>query len=82
MESAALYAMIFGSDKFDKYVGELQMATMMQQADDEEDVPAALMAFKQTKREVSTDVGPRGLWLSRRGGRGPRPLQPRCRRVC
>ena len=55
MDSSALYAMIFGSEKFYKYVGELQMATMMQKGG-EEDIPEPLMAFKQTKREVQCAV--------------------------
>jgi len=55
MDSSALYAMIFGSEKFFKYVGELQLATMMQKGEDE-DIPEPLMAFKQTKREVQCAV--------------------------
>ncbi len=59
MESGALFAMIFGSEKFDSLLGELQLASQMQamQAQDSagsgsvESHPK-MKAFKQKKREV------------------------------
>eukprot|EP00667_Euglena_gracilis_P022248 EG_transcript_24673 len=50
MDSAALYAMIFGSEKFERYIGELQMATMTRGR--QQQVPEVLASFRQTKREV------------------------------
>lgn len=49
MDSAATFEMIFGSEKFEPLVGELQLAAM---ANSQEDAPPELMDFKQRKREV------------------------------
>ena len=53
MDSGAMFAMVFGSEKFDALVGELQLAAEMA-AEGEEEVyrnPRA-KAFKQKRREV------------------------------
>ncbi|CAM6006481.1 unnamed protein product [Sphagnum balticum] len=54
MESGALYAMIFGSEKFEPYIGELKLASQMQAADTESDLEShpKVKAFRQRKREV------------------------------
>ncbi|GBG28648.1 DnaJ family protein [Hondaea fermentalgiana] len=67
MDSSAFFMMIFGSEKFDYYVGELQLATMMSMGQDVEgeDEDAAMQAlfsnnpameFRQRKRIVQTAV--------------------------
>jgi len=53
MDSAALFAMIFGSEKFKQYTGDLQITDQMMQ---EEKFPEPLVAFRQTKREVQCAV--------------------------
>ena len=61
-DSSALFMMIFGSDKFQKYVGELKVATMFELGVDEQEEmdPFAMetmqMKQKQAKREVQIAV--------------------------
>lgn len=55
MDSGAMFAMIFGSEKFDSYVGELQLASQMQADSDIHSHPK-VRAFKQKKREVKCAV--------------------------
>ncbi|KAJ1418486.1 X-domain of DnaJ-containing-domain-containing protein [Ochromonadaceae sp. CCMP2298] len=54
MDPSTLFAMIFGSDKFVPLVGELKVATQMQEGGEGEEgpAPAKLKAFRQKKREV------------------------------
>jgi hypothetical protein len=51
MESGAMFAMIFGSEKFEPLVGELQLASQMQ-ADTPVHAHPRVQAFKQRRREV------------------------------
>lgn len=51
LDSATFFAMIFGSEAFEQFVGELQLATLMQQ--EGEDVTPAFLEHKQLKREIS-----------------------------
>lgn len=53
MDSKATFEMIFGSEKFEPLVGELQLAAM---ASAQEDTPSELLEFKQRKREVMIAV--------------------------
>lgn len=50
LDSATFFAMVFGSEAFEQFVGELQLATLMQQ---EESATPALLEHKQLKREVT-----------------------------
>jgi len=59
MDSAAMYAMIFGSEKFEKYVGEMQITTLLR--GHEEKIPEILLSFRQTKREVQCAVTLAGI---------------------
>jgi len=55
MDPSTLFAMIFGSEKFVPLVGELKLATQMQQANDNssDNVNSnKLMKFRQRKREI------------------------------
>uniref|UniRef100_A0A7S2SMW4 J domain-containing protein n=1 Tax=Mucochytrium quahogii TaxID=96639 RepID=A0A7S2SMW4_9STRA len=66
MDSSAFFMMIFGSEKFDYYVGELQLATMLtmsqdENASDEENMDklfskSPIMEFRQKQREVQCAV--------------------------
>jgi len=56
MDPGALYAMIFGSEKFEPLIGELSMASHMTGGEDEADVHPKLKAFKQRQREVRCAV--------------------------
>lgn len=60
MDSGALYAMIFGSEKFEPIIGELKLASEMQAAASqfqfELEHHPKIKAFKQTKREVKLAV--------------------------
>jgi len=65
MDSSAFFMMIFGSEKFDYYVGELQLAMMMsmgQEMNEDENALNALfddnpqMRYKQLKRTVQCAV--------------------------
>ena len=49
-----MYAMLFGSEKFDDLIGELQLASMMQQAEagDTMDPSMKHLSHKQRAREV------------------------------
>lgn len=51
MDSGALFAMIFGSEKFEPLVGELKLATEMQ-AETVQEAHPKVLAFKQRQREV------------------------------
>jgi hypothetical protein len=54
-----MYAMIFGSEKFEPLIGELQIAKQMQNQQEEEKptrFEAKLNKFQQTKREVKCAV--------------------------
>lgn len=61
-DSGALFMMIFGSDKFQKYVGELKVATMFELGVEEQEevdpfAPETMqMRQKQAKREVQLAV--------------------------
>lgn len=55
MDSGALFAMIFGSEKFEPLVGELQLATQMN-AESEAANDPRFRAWKQKKREVQCAV--------------------------
>jgi len=54
MDSTTMFAMLFGSEKFDELVGELQLAAMLQQAEAQQSEYADLkhMSHKQRQREV------------------------------
>lgn len=55
MDPSTLFAMIFGSEKFVPLVGELKLATQMQQANDNSNDNVnsnKLMKFRQRKREI------------------------------
>jgi len=55
IDSAAMFSMIFGSDKFESYVGELQMVSSMKSSD--EGVPSnRYLEFVQWQREVTCAV--------------------------
>lgn len=54
MDPGALYAMIFGSEKFEPLIGELSLAAHMNGDDD--DVHPKLKEFKQKQREVRCAV--------------------------
>ena len=47
-----MYAMLFGSEKFDDLIGELQIAAILQQAEGGEDPSLKHMSHKQRQREV------------------------------
>lgn len=55
MDSAALFAMIFGSENFEPLVGELQLASQMQEDSEIHNHPK-VRTFKQKKREVKCAV--------------------------
>jgi hypothetical protein len=50
MDSGAMFAMIFGSEKFEPLVGELELASQMAEA--EQHSHPKLRAFRQRKREI------------------------------
>ena len=55
MDPSTMYAMLFGSEKFDDLIGELQIASMLQQAEGMQegmDPSIKHMSFKQRAREV------------------------------
>ncbi|KAJ8612576.1 hypothetical protein CTAYLR_007200 [Chrysophaeum taylorii] len=52
-DPATFFAMVFGSEQFETYVGELQMATMMKEERDVDDVEAD---FLQRRRSVQLAV--------------------------
>ena len=54
MDPSTMYAMLFGSEKFDDLIGELQIAALLQQAQEggEADPSLRHMAHKQRQREV------------------------------
>jgi hypothetical protein len=69
MDSGALYAMIFGSEKFEPLIGEVKLASQMSQTDGASKVwialfslliacqdPPQLVNFRQRKREVQCAV--------------------------
>jgi hypothetical protein len=49
MDSSALYAMIFGSEKFEPLVGELQLASQMQSETGSDKVPVELSPYPYMK---------------------------------
>ena len=49
MDSKAIFEMIFGSEKFEPLIGELQLSQMTSM---QEDHPPEIMEFKQKKREI------------------------------
>ena len=49
MDSKIIFEMIFGSEKFEPLLGELQLSMMMNM---QEDQPSELVKFKQKKREI------------------------------
>jgi len=51
MNSSALFAMVFGSEKFDALIGELTLATQMSMEKPEEQHPR-YQSFKQKKRQL------------------------------
>ena len=53
MDSKAIFEMIFGSDKFEPLIGELQLSMMTSM---QENHPPEFMDFKQKKREVQIAV--------------------------
>lgn len=55
VDSATLFAMIFGSEKFVPLVGELKIATQMQERDNEEG-GSKLRNFRQKKREIQCAI--------------------------
>jgi hypothetical protein len=62
MDSGALFAMLFGSEKFDALVGELQLAAeMAAEAENEAFRHPRARAFKQKRREVTCAVHLAGL---------------------
>lgn len=54
LDPSTLYAMLFGSEKFDDLIGELQLASMIQQAESGDGIDPSLkhMSHKQRAREV------------------------------
>ena len=57
MDSAAMFAMIFGSEKFEPLVGELQLAADMQaDVDNEIMLHPRLKNFRQRKREIQCAI--------------------------
>ena len=52
LDSTTLFAVFFGSAKFEDFVGELQLAQLLQEEQDDADVPAEERAYLQRKREV------------------------------
>lgn len=61
MDSSALFSIIFGSEKFEPLIGELKVASYMQQAMAQangavNDEPPLLTKFRQRKREVQCAV--------------------------
>eukprot|EP00301_Raphidiophrys_heterophryoidea_P018638 c3643_g1_i1.p1 GENE.c3643_g1_i1~~c3643_g1_i1.p1 ORF type:complete len:334 (-),score=69.11 c3643_g1_i1:181-1182(-) len=57
MDSAALFTMLFGSDKLDPLIGELKIATFMSAQDDYDSrFTPKLQEFKQHRREVQCAV--------------------------
>ena len=54
MDPSTMYAMLFGSEKFDDLIGELQIASILQQASEGAGDEPSLkhMTFKQRQREV------------------------------
>ena len=60
IDAASMYAMIFGSEKFEPLIGELKIAKQMQNNSEEEEKPsrfeAKLSKFQQRKREVKCAV--------------------------
>jgi len=52
MDPSTMYAMLFGSEKFDDLIGELQIAAMLQQAEGGDDPSLKHMSHKQRQREV------------------------------
>lgn len=55
MDPGALYAMIFGSEKFEPLIGELKLASQMAETTDSK-APPQLKEFQQKKREVQCAV--------------------------
>ena len=53
MDPSTMYAMLFGSEKFDDLIGELQLASIMQQAEGGDDPSLKHMSHKQRAREVA-----------------------------
>ncbi|CAM9157656.1 unnamed protein product, partial [Ectocarpus fasciculatus] len=59
VDAASMYAMIFGSEKFEPLIGELQISKQMQNSEDDEKparFEAKLQKFQQRKREVKCAV--------------------------
>ena len=52
LDSTTLFAVVFGSAKFEDFVGELQLAQLAQEEQDDTDVPDEERAYLQRKREV------------------------------
>ena len=52
MDPSTLFAMIFGSEKFEPLVGELKLATQMQMDEEHAGQNSKLLKFRQKKREV------------------------------
>ena len=53
VDPSQMYAMLFGSEKFDDLIGELQIASILQQAEGGEDNPSLKhLSHKQRSREV------------------------------
>lgn len=53
MDPTTMYAMLFGSESFDDLIGELQLASILQQAEQGADPSLRHMSHKQRSREVS-----------------------------
>jgi hypothetical protein len=59
LDAASMYAMVFGSERFEELIGELQIAKQMQQQEEKQHqtrFEAKLSQFQQTKREVKCAV--------------------------
>ena len=64
MDSSALFTMLFGSEKFDSYLGELQLASQMQAQSNADESKGMfdvtnhprLLALRQKKREIKCAV--------------------------
>lgn len=58
MDSGALYAMIFGSEKFEPLIGEVKLASQMSQADEASKVSGNFETFSSCTGTTTTHQFP------------------------